>query len=150
MKKIILLLIITFSFFSCTQEVEFNNPSMQGVVDELDWKALDYTVTVDANQRLVIEGHSQFETIVLKTSSINPGTYILGLNNLNTATYTLSIDGNVKTYTTENNGNGSIYIENSLANTGQITGTFKFNAINNLGETVTISKGILYKVPIGQ
>lgn len=150
MKKIFFFFIIIFSFLSCTEDVQFNDPSMQGVVNELDWKAIDYVVTVDANQRLVIEGYTQFETITLKTSSINPGTYTLGVNALNSASYKLSIDGTVENYTTENGGNGSIYIEESLATSGKITGTFKFNAKNVFGETITVTKGILYKVPAGQ
>jgi hypothetical protein len=147
MKKIIFTFFIALTLLSCTQDVQFNNPAMQGLVDEMEWKAKDFSFTVDANQRLVIQGLSQFETITLKTSSINPGTYTLGTGTLNSANYTLSIDGTVNSYSTLNGGSGTVVIEESITNSGTLTGTFKFKAINGMGETLTISKGILYKVP---
>ncbi|MCW2118147.1 DUF6252 family protein [Flavobacterium sp. 7A] len=154
MKKYFLFLLTTLSIFSCEENVKFNNPSFQGLKDNVFWRAITTTATINSSNELIITAYTSKEQIVLKTPSDDINTYTLGEDNISTATYTLTEDTTVTTYSTgTNTGNGQIEItEYDIANK-IITGTFKFNAINTITNpesqsNLNFQQGVFYKIPV--
>jgi hypothetical protein len=164
MKKILSLLVLLVAFASCEEDVKFNNPAVQafkgtGDTSEL-WKAREFSAVKSGNS-VIVTAKNDIETIVLRidnpvagdpTGSVHP----LGDDELNKATYQLSVDGVEDFYQTgTGTGDGEIVIrrvdENNINATngkGYISGTFWFHAVNEAGETISYDRGIFYKVPI--
>ncbi|MBF2707496.1 DUF6252 family protein [Flavobacterium soyangense] len=154
MKKQFLYILVLFAFVSCQDDVKFNSPSFQGQKDNVFWRAIDSKAILAANGSLSIEGYTRNEKLILKTTSKNAGTYILGINNLNTATYVLD-DGTIKiTFMTGiDKRDGEIVIEKYDDVNKTVTGTFKFNAVNVAnnplaGPILNFQYGHFYKVPV--
>jgi hypothetical protein len=154
MKKQFLYIILFFAFISCQEEVKFNNPSFQGQKDNVFWRAVDIKAILATNGSLSIIAYTRDEKLTLKTNSINPLTYYLGTNVLNTATYVLTdASGEITFSTGIGIGDGEIVIEEYDAVNKTVTGTFKFNAenINNnplAGPILNFQYGKFYKVPL--
>ena len=153
MKKQILYIFLLFAFISCQDDVKFNYPSFQGQKDNVFWRAVD-SKAILTNGSLSIEAFTRNEKVTLKTNSKNPGTYILGINNLNTATYVLE-DASPKIIfmTGIGIGDGEIVIEKYDEVNKTVTGTFKFNAVNVAnnplaGPLLNFQYGKFYKVPV--
>lgn len=162
MKKIISLVIAVVLLASCTQDVKFNNPSVQGLKDGYLWRAKSSSATIDAiNNTLTITAYSQFETIKVKVlvpnravSEANPITYLLGTNPGNTITFDYILNGTAENYISGLKvDDGQVKItEYDLINR-TVTGSFRFNATNTdvnstEPEVVNFTQGIVYKVPI--
>ena len=156
MKKQFLHLLVLVAFISCQDDVKFNSPTFEGQKDNVFWRAVDSKAILAANGSVTIEAYTRNEKVTLLTNSKNPGTYSLGIDNLNTATYVLE-DSNPKiTFKTEagNDGvDGEIVIEEYDAVNKTITGTFKFNAENVnanplAGPILNFQYGVFYKVPV--
>jgi len=150
MKKILLLIVLAVGFTSCEDEVSFSNPSVQGEKDNVFWRATDYRATITGGA-LTVYAYTPYEVLTLTTSSSAPGTYILGEDDIETATYYVEMDGNRSTYSTgEEIGDGEITID-QVQETGTISGKFKFNAPpenDPLGQVVNYQYGVFYKIPI--
>ena len=155
MKKIVSLLILVLAFTSCEEDVTFNNPSVQGLMDNVIWRAIDFTATVDINGALTIEAYTQNQVLTLRTTSRNVGVYNLGENSARSATFTTEFDGVELMYTTgvDVGGDGEIVINDYDAVTGTVSGTFRFNAINVEnnplgGEVLNFQKGVFYNLKV--
>ena len=154
MKKQFLYLLLFFAFISCSTDVEFNNPAFEGQKDNVFWRAVDAKASISTGGFLTIEAYTRNEVVTLKTTSINPGTYFLEIDNLNTATYVLDDSGVKNTFMTGiGKAYGEIVIEKYDAVNKTVTGTFKFNAenVNNNSSTQPILNfqyGHFYKRPI--
>lgn len=140
-------------FTSCEEDVKFNNPAVQALKDNELWKAIEYKAIIVGNT-LTIEANNGFETVTLRTNSITPGaSFNLGVNDVNRATYSLEADDLSFDYSTgTGRGDGLIRISNKPEETniekGFISGTFRFNAIDDSGEAVNFQNGFFYRVPI--
>lgn len=157
MKKFLSLLVLLVAFTSCEQDVSFNTPAVQALKDDELWKATDFTATIGATSNtLIIEAHNEFETLVLKTSSVSAGTYELGLNEVNKASYSLSADGIDMSYETgADEGYGVIEILGDPRDTnltaaggGYISGKFSFTAVDDEGGQVSFQEGYFYRIPV--
>jgi hypothetical protein len=154
MKKQILLVIVLFSLISCTEDVSFNNPSFQGLKDNVFWRAIDSRASLGPGGSLVIEAYSGNEVITLKTTSASAQTYILGTSTSKTAKYVLTdSDGTITFETGSGIGDGEIVITKYDDVNSTISGTFKFNAENSDnsqegGSALNFQQGVFYKVPI--
>ena len=152
MRKLSLFAVLLFTFFSCQEDVKFNNPSFQGTKDNLFWRAVDSKATI-VSGGLIIEGYTRNETLTLKTTSPNKNTYSLGINNVNKASYVLTEASATTAFSTGTDiGNGTIVItEYDVAN-NTVSGTFKFNAENDDNSSVqpllNFQYGVFYKIPI--
>ena len=82
MKNILFLLVGVLSLTSCVNDVKTNTPALQAKLSNEVWRAKQAYVEV-VNGGLTITAFTFAETIVLKTSSTNPGTYVLGTTNQN-------------------------------------------------------------------
>ena len=155
MKKIISLLILVLTLSSCEESVTFSNPSVQGLMDNVIWRAIDFRATVDINGALKIEAYTQNQVLTLLTPSRNVGVYNLGENSARSATFTTEFDDIELLYTTgvDIGGNGQIVINEYDAATGTVSGTFRFNAINVDqnplgGEVLNFQKGVFYNLKV--
>jgi len=166
MKKLILLFLATLTFCGCTQEVAFNNPSVQGTKDNYFWRAKSFGATVDpVGNSIVLQATSQFETLTLKmplptATSIYPITTILG-----TSTPTFGFSNPEASFSYVVNGQNLLYKTGTNAQDGQIilteydqinktiSGKYRFNAYNitnnPLGNPlVNFTNGVFYKIPV--
>lgn len=153
MKKILSLIVLLVALTSCEEDIKFNDPAMQGLKDNVLWRASDFTAVRGTDNSLTITATNGFEIVTLRTSSIDPGEYELGTGEANKATFTLSVDGIEESYQTGTNmGNGLITIS-ALPNEtditrGFITGTFRFNALDDQDNNINFQNGVFYKVPL--
>jgi hypothetical protein len=156
MKKHFLFLILLFSLFSCQEDVTFNNPSFQGMKDNVLWRAVQSTATVNSGGLLVIEAYTATEKVTLKTNSTALTTYYIGTTAINTATYVFTDLLTKETVTFSSGfgvGDGQIVITEYDPVGKTISGTFKFNLINTfdnplVGPTLNFQYGVFYKIPV--
>jgi hypothetical protein len=154
MKKIASLFFLLVALWSCSEDITKNSPSLQGLKDDVLWRAKSRQATLDANGRIEITGLTAYETLTLKTGSKNPGTYQLGFNEGNSAEFFYSRDGEELEYITATGiGDGQIVIEEFDSEKMTITGTFRFNAENVGnnplgGPVLNFQEGHFYKVPV--
>ncbi|MCG9791681.1 DUF6252 family protein [Flavobacterium algicola] len=154
MKKTFLFIILIVSFLSCEENVKFNNPSFQALKDNVFWRATATTATININNGLTITAYTSNEQVVLRTSSTAISSFTLGQDDITTATYTITNENNTTTYSTGTTiGDGQISItEYDMAN-NTITGSFKFNAVNQSAipgteASINFQQGVFYKLPI--
>src|SRR6218665_1292010 len=139
MKKIISLLVLLVAFTSCEEDVKFNDPAVQAYKDNEVWKATNFTAVRGVDNSLTVTGTNGFETLTIRTASINPGNYELGVNDNSRASYVVQADGITMSYKTGTGlGDGRITISNKPRETdlarGYITGRFYFNVEDTNGD----------------
>ncbi|WP_445721446.1 DUF6252 family protein [Flavobacterium sp.] len=101
MKKIVIVLLGMFLLTSCVNETEDNTPTIQAKFNNVNWKAKETNVSVDASGSLVIKAYRGSEVLVLKTSSPTVGTYVLGTSSITSmGTYSVGSALNVIEYNT--------------------------------------------------
>lgn len=81
MKKLLSLIAITVLFTSCQEDIQTNTPAFQANFNNVTWRANDARISLDETGAMTITAYTAYETVVLKTSSSNLGTYILGTDN---------------------------------------------------------------------
>ena len=81
MKKLLSLIAATVLFTSCQEDIQTNTPAFQANFANTTWRANDARVSIGENGAMTITAYTQFETVTLKTSSSELGTYILGTDN---------------------------------------------------------------------
>lgn len=145
MKRIIALIIISFVAFSCSNNIEFNTPAFQGLKDYGKWKAEKFQAAISDSGELKIIAISTTESITILLQDFNEGTYSLGASSNNSISFD---DRNFISFSTLNNGDGAIVIEEFDSTNLTISGTFKFNAYSSNGEIVNFIKGVFHKIPI--
>jgi len=146
MKKYLLLLGIACAFISC-EDVEDNSPAFQANLDNDLYKALDTQVTVAEDGTLAIVGATSDQNITLQLSVLQSGSFQLNSGNGHQAIYE---DPTGQIYTTENGGSGVVNITGRGTDAGNeyLSGDFTFVAILEGVDTVTVSRGLLYQVPV--
>jgi len=154
MKKILSLLVLLVAFSSCEEDVKFNNPTVQGFKDDTLWRAVSFSATQQvSNGALTVVASNGFEILTLKAQSALPGTYSLGVNENNKASFVFtSPELNSAYQTGAGVGDGVLVISANPEETnvagGYITGNFKFNAEDSEGAVLNFRDGVFYKVPI--
>ena len=142
MKKQFIYLFICLAFASCSDNVKFNNPAIEGQKNNVFWRAVDSKATL-INGVLTINGFLRNEKLTLimpsprsKVSLNNKNsyvTYILGTSTTKTATYVLTENsgGDITFSTGLGIGDGQIVITGYDGVNNIVSGTFKFNAKNS-------------------
>jgi len=154
MKKIASFLLMFFVLVSCTTDVTRNSPAFEGFKDDVRWRAQASYAELAADQSITITGITQFETVTLQLQSKNPGTYTLGTNNNNKASYLYSNAGDQLLFATGNgSGDGEVIIDEFDPITMKISGEFRFDAVNvdnnpTGGPFLNFQYGFFYKVPV--
>jgi hypothetical protein len=154
MKKYFHLLMTVILFLSCTEDVKFNNPAFQGLKDNNFWRAQNYNAYTTTNGDFIIESTLGFEKITFKMPYPTQKTYMLGVDDITTATYSNALPSQSQEFMTgENSGSGQIVVTEFNAETKTISGTFKFKAVNVDKENVekpeiNFTEGVFYKIPV--
>lgn len=155
MKKYFLFVAVIFSFVSCQEDVTFNNPSMQGMKDNVFWRAVQSKATLAPDGSLVIEAFTRNEILSLKVTSTKAQSYFLGSSESKKAVYVVTdATGAKTTFSTGSGiGDGQIVITEYDAVNKTVTGTFRFNAKNTNnnsleGPVLNFQNGVFYKVPL--
>lgn len=157
MKKIfasILLVVAAIGISSCTEEITRNSPALEGMKDDVRWRARAAEATLSLDGTLTIVGLTQFETLTLTTPDAAPGTYEIAAGEDASATYLYEREGAELFYTTDDEeGDGEIVIEEYDTEKQTVSGTFRFNAINVAsnplgGPILNYQYGTFYKVPV--
>jgi hypothetical protein len=78
MKKAALILFSLIFLTSCADDVQSNNPAMQGSINNEFWKSTNTVATKTGGGGLTIKGSSKLGDLTLKINSTNVGTYALG------------------------------------------------------------------------
>lgn len=145
MHRIIALFLMSLLTFSCSNEIEYRTTAVQGTKNYVPWFADIFQAALTDNGGVKIIGVKNNESIVLSISDISEGTYTLGSSALSSAIFE---DINFQAYSTLNNGDGEIVIQDYDEVNLTITGTFKFNSFSANGELVNFIHGVFYEVPI--
>lgn len=154
MKKYFYFLLLLIVATSCTEDVKFNNPAFQGLKDNVFWRAVTYKAAVSIEGNFVVEGSLGYEKVTLQVNNIAEKTYVLGVNNVIKASYANTFPGKESAFSTgTKKGSGQIVITDFDAENNTISGTFKFNALNDNvtdldNQKVTFTEGVFYKVPV--
>ena len=155
MKKYFLFIVVLFSLVSCEEDISFNNPSLQGVKDNVFWRGVQSRATLAPNGSLLIESFTANETLSMRTTATTAQTYFLGTSESKKAIYTVTdaTNGLVTFSTGFGIGEGQIVITKYDAINNTITGTFKFSAKNTntnslASPIVNFQHGVFYKVPV--
>ncbi|KOS07478.1 hypothetical protein AM493_16565 [Flavobacterium akiainvivens] len=153
MKKFLYLLVLLAGLTSCEEDIQFNTPAVQALKNNELWRATQFSAVKGSDNSLTLNATNGFETLVLKTANTAPGTYALGVNETDKASYVLVIESETETYQTGAGvGQGTITIsdnpEETNVDAGFITGTFRFAAVGDNSEQVYFQEGVFYKVPI--
>lgn len=153
MKKFILFCLTLACLTSCQQDVQFNNPSFQGLKNNNFWRASSSKAQIK-DGLLIVKGYYQNEELTLSTNVTDLNTYPLGAGAASTAIYEIIDPTNIETYTTNSeSGNGYIVINEYDTANKTISGTFKFNAATGstnatAADIVNFQQGVFYKIPI--
>ncbi len=152
MKKYLYLLVLLAGLTSCEEDIQFNTPTVQALKNNELWRATEFTAVKGVDNSLTIQATNGFESLVLKTADIAPGTYELGQNEVDKASYVLVVGSELEeTYQTGfDKGDGTITISSNPLETtaGFVTGTFRFAAVSDDGSEIYFQEGVFYKVPI--
>ncbi|NJM80777.1 MAG: hypothetical protein HC854_16365 [Flavobacterium sp.] len=151
MKKIIALLGCFVILTSCVNETQINNPAFQTKLNNVEWRSKETTVKIGTNGGFEITAIRGNETIFMKTSSRNIGTYILGTTNQEDfASYTIQgLASNRQTFSTDlfpgpvfstrklTPGNGYVNSDTALTTGGSGSGLVYRITVNNIGGVAT-------------
>lgn len=154
MKKIIVLILVMFTFFGCGDELEFNTPSFQAKKDGNLWEAVTFNASINTLGELTIFATDNFETISLKVNST-----ALGLHDVTETTSTGSIiDINDIVFSTNNfpdpsvqlyPAGGIIDLKEVNVEGNYVSGEFYFNGFNGSGITsINVNEGFFFRVPL--
>lgn len=155
MKKILSLLVLVLLFGSCEEDVVYNNPSVQGKLDNVFWRAIDSKAVLGTDGSLTLTASARRQKMTLRVPSTNLGVYQLGNSTIRYASFLFTYETDELFYHTGNNigGDGQIEITEFDAENGTVSGNFRFNAINIEnnplgGEILNFNRGVFYKVPV--
>lgn len=144
MRNYFLLALLSLFVMSCGDDIETNSPSIQGEVEDVFFRSSSSSATINDDGSVTLVGESADETITLKISDYEVGTYMIQGNAINEATYQ---DYNGELYLTGEDGEGKIEV--TRFDIGAISGEFYFNALKNgVGDTINVSKGSFFDVPV--
>jgi hypothetical protein len=127
------------------ENTEVVNSVLQAEIDNNFFRALDARVTPNEDGSYLIQGITQYETLTLRVSSLEIGSYELGGTLSNYASFE-NFDG--ATYYTNPLGDGSVTISNINEEAQTVTGSFKFNAMLEGIDTIAVQRGIFFEAPI--
>jgi len=154
MKKVIIVFVVSLFMNSCSDDVVFNNPSVQGLKNDVFWRALQSKATLSKDGTIAIEAVTLKETLTLHLSSTQVKTYVLDTNAIDYVSYASRETSPVIALTTQSRkGTGKITITEYDAIKKTITGTFTFvipyvTSGTQESKEFYFSQGVFYKVPV--
>lgn len=153
MKRLLILLLTVLFVWSCSDEIKFNSPSVQGKKDGQFWRAASYDARFNDGGRIVITGIGGGETVKFTVPNLELGAKYLGRGSSSKAEFE---DLNGVLYSTNSLPDPSFQlyppdgeIDITQVTSTSVSGTFWFNAFSQSGlQTVNFSQGVLFDVPL--
>jgi hypothetical protein len=152
MKKTLFIIILSLFMSSCSDEVVFNTPSVQGLMNTIFWRALQSKATLYKDGTIAIEAVTLKETLTLHLSSTQVKTYVLDNNTIDYVSYTSRETTPTTTLSSQDGkGTGKITITEYDAIKNTISGTFSVVIPYVATDTQEskefyFSQGVFYKV----
>ncbi|MEZ4858425.1 MAG: DUF6252 family protein [Flavobacteriaceae bacterium] len=146
MKNLFLLLFVALIAFSSCENVEKNGAVIQANVDSLFFKSFDAVGAQLEDGSITMQGLTDNQIITLHINQTELGTYRVGGDRGNYATFE---DSNGRVYLTNPYGEGEINLTDRCISCGLLTGNFRFTAILPGIDTLYVDKGIFFDVPFG-
>jgi len=153
MKRISVLMLVLVTILSCSDEVKFNTPAVQGKKDGNFWRAVFYDATYNDGGRIVLTGGSGNETLKFTVPNLELGDKWLGRGSSSKAEFEDS-DGVLYSTNRLPNPDFSFYPPDGEIVITQVTqtsvsGRFWFNAFSQDGlKTVNFSQGVFFDIPL--
>jgi hypothetical protein len=154
MKKVLFVLVLSLFMSSCSDDVVFNNPSVQGLMNNVFWRALQSKATLSKDGTIAIEAVTLKETLTLHLSSTQVKTYVLDNNTIDYVSYTSRETTPTTILSTRyGKGTGKITITEYDVIKNTISGTFTFvipfiATDTQESKEFYFSQGVFYKVPV--
>ena len=145
MKRIKPLIFFFLMILSCSNDLEFNTPSVEGTKDYGLWKAENFYAEIDNDAIKIMARNPNNELLTLAIHGLFEQSYILSNTSQSEVIFK---DSELNIFSTKNNGDGEIIVENYDDLNFTITGTYRFNAYSANGEVVNFIDGVFYNVPI--
>lgn len=156
MRKFALCCSLVFLISSCSEEIVFNNPSVQGLKDNVFWRALQSKAVLSKEGTIEIEAVTLKETLKLHFSSTQVKEIVLDNAADDFATFTSKETTPITFLSTKDGeGSGKMSITEYDELNKTISGTFKFViripvAVGEKTKELYFSQGVFYKVPVTQ
>lgn len=156
MKKIVIIFWLAVSLISCSEDIKFNDPAFQGVVNNESWRSTSREAQLNTDGSITIKGMRGYETmeIQIATTALND-TISFGNNNSSFAKFTVNAPESLTIYeTTVAGGNGKVVLEEINLLEGFVSGkVLFFNAPITFGlpiyeSSLNFYDGTFYRVPI--
>ncbi|PNQ75104.1 hypothetical protein C1T31_02915 [Hanstruepera neustonica] len=153
MKRVTVLLLILMTVLSCSDEIKFNTPAVQGKKDGDFWRAVYYDASYNEAGRVVLIGGSGNEELKFTVPNLELGAKWLGRGSSSKAEFEDS-DGVFYSTNRLPDPELSFYppdgeIEITQVTATSVSGRFWFNAFSNSGmETVNFSQGVFFDIPL--
>lgn len=159
MKNIVGFFLIALIFTSCGSDSSFNNPSVQGVLNDEVWKADSRQVVVNNDGQLKLTALRGYETIEIILPSVNRNDTIFFDTPGTSAKFMVDAPGSYTLYdSTEEadidlRGRSYFYITEYNSARSYISGVFGFTAPIVIGfpikgDAVNVRKGNFYRIPL--
>lgn len=156
MKKILFFVALALVMSSCSDDVVFNNPSVQGLKDNVFWRALKNKAVLSTDGRVVIEAVTLNENLQLHFPSTQMQE--VALDNAATAYVIFESKATSPSLVFSSKveeTSGTISITEYDAVNKTITGTFKFVmrkpvSVGGVAQELYFSQGVFYKVPVSK
>ncbi len=142
--KYFFLLFVSIIFLASCEDTETNSPAFQGRLNNNLYTTIDAKATVLQDGSLIIQGTTAIEVLTLKLNTFSLGTYTLGPQLNNYATFEKL---NTFFYNTNPNGDGEVVLNNIDTIGKTVSGTFRFNAIAAGIDTLNFQQGVFYQIP---
>ncbi len=137
MKKYLFVIIAALALTSC-EDIQDNNPGLQGQLNQTFFRANDARATANDNGSYVIQGYTQDETLTLRISSPTSGIYELGGDSKNFASYEDGF-GNIRV--TSPDGDGEIEVTRWDTSDKTLSGLFRFTTYTG-NDTLVVHSGV--------
>ncbi|WP_104735414.1 DUF6252 family protein [Hanstruepera ponticola] len=153
MKRISVLMLVLVTILSCSDEIKFNTPAVQGKKDGNLWRATSYEVRYNNAGRIVIVGKNGNDGLYFTVPNLELGAKYLGRGSSSKAEYLIFDQISYSTNFVPD-PEFSLYppdgeIEITQVTATSVSGRFWFNAFSQDGlKTVNFSQGVFFDVPL--
>lgn len=144
--KIYIFLFLSFLTLISCENTEDSQIALQAELNDRLYESNGAIAIENEDGTFFIHGLTTNENLLLKISGPEEGSYILGGNSPNYASFE-DLSGNV--YLTNPNGEGQIIVSNWNQENETLSGTFSFRAILPGIDTLFVDNGVFYQIPYG-
>jgi hypothetical protein len=159
MKNILGLFLCASILMGCEKEDSFNNPSVQGVLNDDVWRADTREININSTGELTLKALRGYETLEIKVPTVNTNDTIFFNTAGTSGRFTVDAPNSFTLYDSAEEADldlraqGYFYITEYNLARGYMSGVFGFTApivtgfeIN--GDAINIRRGNFYRIPL--